>query len=113
MGVHNALSCEYTYLDISPKRGFKGMEQKRAPAFTDLLLEMKKAKDKAVEKGKDSLSYYHHHKFDKKYDELIEQARNENPLPETTEKKRGRKKKGKSLLLWNALKNTRRPSVFL
>ena len=35
------------------------------------------------------------HKFDKKYDELIEQARKENPLPKTTEKKRGRKKKGK------------------
>lgn len=54
---------------------------------------MKKVKDKAVEKGKDFLSYYHYHKFDKKYDELIEQARKENPLPETTEKKRGRKKR--------------------
>ena len=39
-------------------------EQKWASAFIDLLLEMKKAKDKAVEKGKDSLSYYHYHKFD-------------------------------------------------
>ena len=145
--VHNASNCEYTYLDISQKRGFKGMEQcgvltefkgiamhdcwasywnytdaehavccahllreltgisennpeqKWASAFIDLLLEMKKVKDKAVEKGNDSLSYYHHHKFDKKYDALIEQARNENPLPETTEKKRGRKKKGKILAL--------------
>ena len=25
--VHNASNCEYTYLDISPQRGFKGMEQ--------------------------------------------------------------------------------------
>ena len=145
--VHNASNCEYTYLDISPKRGFNGMEQcgvlpefkgiamhdcwvsywnytdaehavccahllreltgisenypeqKWASAFIDLLLEMKKVKDKAVENGKDFLSYYHHHKFDKKYDELIEQARNENPLPETTEKKHGRKKKGKILAL--------------
>lgn len=118
--VHDASNCEYTYLDISPKRGSAGMEQcgvlrefkgiamhdcwssywnypdiqhavccahllreltgidenhpeqKWASAFTDLLLEMKKVKDKAVEKGKDSLSYYHYHKFDKKYDELIE-----------------------------------------
>ena len=139
--VHDASNCEYTYLDISPKRGTAGMEQcgvlpefkgiamhdcwasywnypdiqhavccahllreltgidenhpdqKWASAFIDLLLEMKKVKDKAVEKGKDSLSCYHYHKFDKKYDELIEQARKENPLPETTEKKRGRKKK--------------------
>ena len=152
--LHDASNCEYTYLDIRPKRGSAGMEQcgvlpefkgiamhdcwssywnypdiqhadcwssywnypdiqhavccahllreltgidenhpeqKWASAFTDLLLEMKKVKDKAVEKGKDSLSYYHYHKFDKKYDELIEQARKENPLPETTEKKRGRR----------------------
>ena len=33
-------------------------EQKWASAFIDLLLEMKKVKDKAVEKGKDFLSYY-------------------------------------------------------
>ncbi len=38
---------------------------------------MKKVKDKS----KDSLSYCHHHKFDKKYDELIELARKKNPLP--------------------------------
>ena len=74
-------------------------EQKWASAFIDLLPEMKKVKGKAVEKGKDFLSYYHYHKFDKKYDELIEQARKENPLPETTEKKHGRKKKEKSLPL--------------
>lgn len=145
--VHDASNCKYTYLDISPKRGFKGMEQcgvltkfsgiarhdcwasywnypdvthavccahllreltgiienhpeqKWAPAFIDLLLEMKKAKDKAVENGKESLSYYYCHKFDRRYDELIGQARTENPIPETTEKKRGRKKKGKILAL--------------
>ena len=151
--VHDASNCEYTYLDISPKRGFKGMEQcgvltefngiamhdcwasywnypdvthavccahllreltgitenhpeqKWVSAFIDLLMEMKKVKDKAVEKGKDSLSYYRYHKFDKRYDELIEQARTENPVPETTEKKRGRKKKGKILALVERLAN--------
>ena len=151
--VHNASNWEFTYLDISPKRGFAGMEQcgvltefqgiavhdcwasywnypdiqhavccahllreltgidenhpeqKWASAFIDLLLEMKKVKDKAVEKGKDSLSYYYYHKFDKKYDGLIEQARKENPLQKTTEKKRGRKKKGKILALVERLAN--------
>ena len=110
----------------SPKRGNAGMEQcgvlpefkgidenhpeqKWASAFIDLLLEMKKVKDKAVEKGKDFLSYYHYHKFDKKYDELIEQARKENPLPETAEKKRGRKKKGKILALVERLANYKVP----
>lgn len=143
--VHDASNCEYTYLDISPKRGFKGMqqcgvltkfsgiamhdcwasywnypdvthavccahllreltgiienhpEQKWASAFIDLLLEMKKARHKAVENGKESLNYYYCHKFDRRYDELIGQARTENPIPETTENKHGRKKKGKIL----------------
>lgn len=151
--VHDASNCEFTYLDISPKRGYLGMEQcgvlplfhgiamhdcwasywsykdcqhavccahllreltgiaenhpeqKWASAFIDLLTEMKKAKDKAVEAGKETLSYYHYHKFDKRYDELIKQAREENPLPVTTEKKRGRKKKGKILALVERLDN--------
>lgn len=117
--VHDASNCEFTYLDISPKRGYLGMEQcgvlplfhgismhdcwasywsyedcqhavccahllreltgiaenhpeqKWASAFIGLLIKMKKVKDKAVEAGKETLSYYHYHKFDKRYDELI------------------------------------------
>ena len=145
--VHDASNCEFTSLDISPKRGYLGMEQcgvlplfhgismhdcwasywsyedcqhavccahllreltgiaenhpeqKWASAFIGLLIKMKKVKDKAVEAGKETLSYYHYHKFDKRYDELIKQAREKNPLPVTAEKKRGRKKKGKILAL--------------
>lgn len=48
--------------------------------------------------SKDFLSYYHYHKFDKKYDELIEQAR---------------KKKGKILVLVERLRITRPQSAFL
>ena len=159
--VHDASNCEYTYLDISPKRGFAGMEQcgvltkfqgiavhdcwasywnypdiqhavccahllreltgvsenhpgqTWAPAFINLLLEMKKAKEKAVEAGKESLSYYYYHKFDKKYDELIKLAREENPLPETTGKNAAGRKRGRSLPWQNALRITRHPSAFL
>jgi transposase len=126
--VHDASNYKYTYLDISPKRGFEGMEQcgvlakfggiamhdcwascwnypdiqyavwcahllrertgicenhpeqTWASKFIDLLLEMKKVKDKAAETEKESLSYYHLHKFDKKYEELIKLERKENPL---------------------------------
>lgn len=85
----------------------KEQPNKNSKNSSNLLLEMKKVKDKAAEKGKHSLSYYHYYKFDKKYDELIEQARKENPLPETTEKKRGRKKKGKILALVERLANYR------
>ena len=145
--VHDASNCEYTYLDISTKRGslgmdqcgvlpeFKGIavhdcwssywnypdiqhavccahllreltgicdnhpEQTWASGFIDLLLDMKKVRDKAVDSEKESLSGYHYRKFDKRYEELIQLAKEENPLPETTTKKRGRKKKGKILAL--------------
>lgn len=66
---------------------------------------MKTVKDKAIEKEKESLSYYHYHKFDKQYDKLIEQARKENPLPETTEKSVEGRKKGKILALVERLSN--------
>lgn len=145
--VHDASNCEYTYLDISPKRGSAGMEQcgvlpgfrgiavhdcwapywkygdithavccahllreltgvcenhpdqEWASGFIGLLMEMKKARDKAAEAGKESLSGYYLRKFDKRYDELIGKGREENPIPDLPEKKRGRRKKGKVLAL--------------
>ena len=47
---------------------------------------MKKVKDKAVEQEKEAVSYYYLHKFGKRYDEIIQQAYEENPLPESTSK---------------------------
>ena len=54
---------------------------------------MKRVKDKTLLQDKDVVSYYHLHKFDKQYDEIIKTAYEENSLPEVTTKKRGRKKK--------------------
>lgn len=75
-------------------------------AFKDLLLEMKKVRDKAVEQGKQALSYYYHHKFSTMYDRIIEAAYRETPepLPATGKKKRGKKKRGKALALVDRLK---------
>lgn len=80
-------------------------EQTWATKFKELLLAMKKVKDKAVHAEKEEVSYYHLHKFDKQYDEIIKLAYEENPLPETTAKKRGRKKKTKVLNLICRLDN--------
>ena len=60
---------------------------------------MKKAKEEAIAGGKDSVSCNQLETFEKQYDEILKTAYAENPLPETTEKKRGRKKKGKVLNL--------------
>ena len=59
-------------------------EQTWVKEFKNLLLEMKKVKDKAVAQEKEAVSYYYLHKFDKRYDEIIQQAYEENPLPEST-----------------------------
>ena len=60
---------------------------------------MKKTKEKLIAKGKECMSTYYKNKFSLQYQELIEQGKKANPLPETTKKKRGRKKKGKILAL--------------
>jgi len=82
-------------------------EQTWAARFKKLLLALKKVKDKALAAGKDEVSYYHLHKFDKQYDEILKTAYEENPLPETTAKKRGRRKKSKVLNLICRLENYR------
>ena len=74
-------------------------EQTWAPRFKELLLTMKKAKETALAGGIDFVSIEQLERFDKQYDEIIKTAYAENPLPETTDKKRGRKKKGKVLNL--------------
>ena len=80
-------------------------EQTWAKKFKELLLAMKRVKDKALDSEKEEVSYYHLHKFDKEYDKLIKLAYEENPMPEVTAKKRGRKKKTKVLNLICRLDN--------
>jgi transposase len=74
-------------------------EQNWATAFKKLLLAMKAAKEKAIGNGENELSRYYLDKFDRHYDQIIAQAYTKNPVTESTEKKRGRKKKGKVLSL--------------
>jgi len=68
-------------------------EQTWAAKFKELLLAMKKVKEKSLADGKEEVSCYHLHKFDKQYDEILKTAYEKNPLSETTAKKRGRRKK--------------------
>ena len=70
-------------------------DQEWAPAFKKLLLDMLKAKDKALADEKEQLSNYLLNKFSKIYDEVLEKGLQENPLPEAPAKKRGRRKRGK------------------
>jgi len=74
-------------------------EQGWATDFKRLLLEMKAAKERAIELGNGQLSDEQLQAFNQRYDEILKLAYRENPLPETGSPKRGRKKKGKTLAL--------------
>jgi transposase len=75
-------------------------ERKWAEMFIEMLLDMKKARDLAIESGKNELSEEELQELESRYDTIIEQAHVENPPPPENEaKKRGRKKKGKTLAL--------------
>jgi transposase len=74
-------------------------EQRWPTEFIHLLLEMKRQKEHAVDKGKIQLTKELYHEFNERYNEIIAHAYAENPYVETKDKKRGRKKKGKTLAL--------------
>ncbi len=63
--------------------------------MSELLLKMKKAKDKAVRAGKEKLSGSYLNLFSRNYDNIIQTGKLQNPIEEPEEKKKGRKKKGK------------------
>ncbi|WP_054743782.1 IS66 family transposase [Cellulosilyticum ruminicola] len=64
----------------------------------ELLLDMKKQRDKAVFMSKEELNYYYTHKFYKEYQSIIEGARKLNPIPEKVPGKRGRQGKIRALI---------------
>ena len=66
-----------------------------ADKMKKLLLRMKEVRDKSVDSGKENLSYYHLHGFDKEYESIIHEAREQNPIKEKQSGKRGRQAKGK------------------
>ena len=74
-----------------------------AQKLKKLLLNMKKARDRAVRKEKAALSPATVHRYSKKYDELILYALSENTMPKQENGKRGKKRKGKVLSLIDRL----------
>jgi transposase len=76
--------------------------QKWATEFKELLLKMKRTKDSEIEEGSTGLSEEQLLEFDHEYDRIVKLGYDENPPPleiGDAVKKRGRKKKGKTLAL--------------
>jgi len=72
-------------------------EQTWATALKELLLDMKAAKEKAIERGDNQLSRFHLSFYDALYDQIIAKGYQESTIlePMPGKKKRGRVKKGK------------------
>ncbi len=94
-GVQHAVCCahllrELTWVEeFSPERGW-------ATRFKKFLLDMKKAQERTVARGKKEISQYYDRKFDAEYDDISREAEAACPEPlDPPDKKRGRKKKGK------------------
>ena len=78
-------------------------EQKWPSYFSNLLLDMKKAKETAILAGQNSMDVAWREKLLRRYDRIIQAAYRENPEPEATPGKKGRRKRGKVLALIDRL----------
>lgn len=103
-GITHAVCCAHLLRELT------GVEENHPDytwpkKFKELLLAMKKARDRKAEGGDTELSRYYQHKFSRMYDEAIETAYAETPVPEPNPgKKKDRKKRGKVLALVDRLK---------
>ena len=78
-------------------------QQKWPSYFSKLLLDMKRAKDAAIDAGQDSMDAARREKLLKRYDRILTTAYRENPEPEAAPGKKGRRKRGKVLALIDRL----------
>lgn len=92
--VTHAVCCAHLLREL------KGVQENHkyqtwARQFSDLLMEMKHARDKAEAEGAESLSDDLLNRFSLRYDGIIRLAISENPLEKPKPGKRGKPKKGK------------------
>jgi len=94
-GVRHAVCNVHLLRELNGVQEFSP-DHKWAPEFKNLLMDMAKAKEEAIAKGKSALDADRLAAFDAHYDQIIKTADAEcPPPPEPPDKKRGRKKKGK------------------
>ena len=112
--IIHALCCAHLLRELVAA-GERHPDQKWSTEFIKLLMDMKSAKEKAIDMGENKFSDEQLQEFDRQYDKIIYRGYEENPLPPEVENatgKRGRKKKGKTLALIERLE-THKASVCL
>ena len=102
--VRHAVCCAHLLRELTWVEEF-GDNPGWATRFKKILLDMKKAKERTRARDGDGISQYYSRKFDAEYDDIIREAEAVCPEPpETPDRKRGRKKKGKERSLLERLK---------
>ena len=91
-GLKHVVCCAYLLRELN------GIEeshpgQKWPAHIKQLLLQMKKVKERAIAQGKDVVSYYHQHRFSLEYEHHLQEAVEQNPIAQKAPGKRGRAKK--------------------
>jgi len=112
--ILHALCCAHLLRELVAAQE-RHPDQEWATEFKKLLLDMKAAKDLAIEMGETQFSEERLQEFSQEYDKIITKGRSENPPPPEDENaagKRGRKKKGKTLALIERL-DTHKAAVCL
>ena len=91
-GLKHAVCCAHLLRELT---GIEEIhpEQKWATHIKQLLLHMKRVKERAIENGKNELSYYHQHTFSVNYDRCLQVAVADNPIEPKAPGKRGRPKR--------------------
>lgn len=101
-GVTHQLCCAHLLRELNGVLE-NNPEQKWASEFKELLVKMKRSKDKAIRQEKDALSKITLKRYSNRYDEILRLAYEENPIPEKNPGKRGKQKRGKILSLIDRL----------
>lgn len=93
-GVIHQLCCAHLLRELNGVAE-NHPEQKWAPQFRELLIKMKRSKERAIGQGKEAFRESTLKKYSECYDEIIKLAYEENPEPEKKPGKRGKQKRGK------------------
>ena len=101
-GVVHQLCCAHLLRELNGVAE-NHPEQKWAPQFRELLIKMKRSKERAIGQGKEAFRESTLKKYSEHYDKIIKLGYEENPVPEKIPGKRGKQKRGKVLSLIDRL----------
>ncbi len=101
----HAVCCAHLLRELTGIEEFQP-DHEWPTSFKALLMDMKKAKERTMDRGADGISRYCRLKFDAEYDRILEEAEAVCPEPpDPPDRRRGRKKKGRARSLIERLKS--------